>query len=138
MSSAAPLLLDTNIISALMRDACDPVGQRLQGAQDLGRKVCTSMVVQCELMFGLARVQSIRLSQAHAIVMTRLDVLPLDEAVPAHYAALRTHLERQGNPIGPNDALIAAHALALEAVLVTDNEAEFRRVPGLQIENWLR
>ena len=68
--------------------------------------------------------------------MTSMPVLPLDDAVPAHYATIRAHLERQGTPIGPNDTLIAAHALALDATLVSAN-AEFARVPGLRVENWL-
>ena len=65
-------------------------------------------------------------------------MLAIDDAVAPHYARVRHHLERLGTPIGPNDLLIAAHALALDAVLITDNENEFRRVPGLQVENWLR
>ena len=64
-------------------------------------------------------------------------VLPLDEKVSEHYRFLRTALESNGTAIGPNGCFIAAHALALNAVLVTDNDAEFRRVPNLQVENWL-
>ena len=56
---------------------------------------------------------------------------------PAYHVTIRTHLEKAGTPIGPNDFLIAAHALALDCTLVTDNEAEFLRVPGLRVENWL-
>ena len=63
-------------------------------------------------------------------------VLPLDDIVGTHYARLRTHLEQAGTPIGANDTLIAAHALALGATLVTA-DAEFQRVPGLRVENWL-
>ena len=66
-----------------------------------------------------------------------IEVLPLDPTVSAHYAQLRTHLEQCDTPIGPNDTFIAAHALALDCTLVTDNETEFRRVPGLRVENWL-
>lgn len=68
--------------------------------------------------------------------MTWIDVLALESAVATHYAELRTLLEQSGTPIGPNDTLIAAHALALGATLVSGN-AEFARVPGLQVENWL-
>jgi tRNA(fMet)-specific endonuclease VapC len=53
------------------------------------------------------------------------------------YAEIRLHLEQRGKPIGPNDLLIAAHALALDLILVTDNVEEFARVPGLHLENWL-
>ena len=63
---------------------------------------------------------------------------PLDAPADERYAVVRDHLARDGKPIGANDLLIAAHALALEATLVTDNTGEFSRVPGLKIENWLR
>lgn len=69
------------------------------------------------------------------LVMQRLPVLALDEQVSPHYARIRTALEQAGTPIGPNDALIAAHALALDCTLVTA-DAEFDRVPGLRVENW--
>ena len=62
---------------------------------------------------------------------------PLDAATSSQYARIRAGLERQGTSIGGNDLWIAAQALALGAVLVTDNVREFRRVPGLKVENWL-
>jgi tRNA(fMet)-specific endonuclease VapC len=69
--------------------------------------------------------------------MDSLEILPLGSEVAERYAHIRTALERLGTPIGPNDTLIAAHALALDCTLVTGNEGEFRRVPGLRVENWL-
>jgi tRNA(fMet)-specific endonuclease VapC len=72
-----------------------------------------------------------------AALAQRLPVLDVDVAASRHYGRIRAQLERQGIPIGGNDAWIAAQALAAEAVLVTDNEREFSRVPGLTIENWL-
>ena len=67
-----------------------------------------------------------------------LDVLPLEPPVDRLYGELRVELERRGLPIGGNDMLIAAHAMTLRYTLITDNEREFSRVPGLQVENWLR
>ena len=136
--TSSRLFLDTNIISHFMRDATGIAAMRVMTAQDTGRKVMTSIVVQCELEFGLSKRPSRRLELAYAEVMQRIDVLALDSTVVAHYASIRNVLERQGTPIGPNDTLIAAHALSIDAVLVTDNDDEFRRVPGLQVENWLR
>ena len=136
--TSSGLFLDTNIISHFMRDATGIAAMRVMTAQDTGRKVMTSIVVQCELEFGLSKRPSRRLELAYAEVMQRIDVLALDSTVVAHYASIRNVLERQGTPIGPNDTLIAAHALSVDAVLVTDNDDEFRRIPGLQIENWLR
>ena len=66
-----------------------------------------------------------------------VEVPPLDDGVDAKYGDIRTALERAGNPIGANDYLIAAHALATDLTLVTDNVGEFSRVPGLAVENWL-
>ena len=131
-------LLDTNIISDMMRQTTGRASQRfnaraLQGG-DL--KWCTSVVVQCELDFGLLKRPNERLTRAYDRIVPLLEVLPLTPDVAEHYARLRTQLETIGQPIGPNDALIAAHALALDATLVS-GDAEFLRVPGLKLENWL-
>ena len=136
--SAETYLLDTNAISHLMAKPEGAVAQRY-AARLLADQPCqmiTSVVVQCELLFGLTKKPSPRLQAAYDIQMASMSVLPLDDAVPAHYATIRAHLERQGTPISPNDALIAAHALALNATLVS-GDAEFARVPGLRVENWL-
>ena len=93
--------------------------------------------MQCELEYGLLRKPNPRLQAAYATVMNTIDVLPVDSTVVSHYAQLRTALERQGAPIGANDTLIAAHALALDATLVS-GDVEFQRVPGLNVENWLQ
>lgn len=131
-------LLDTNVISHMMVNADGVVAKRaersMKGTESA--ELCTSIVVHCELAFGLKKRPSARLSAALNAQLAGLIVLPLDEAVVAHYANLRTQLESKGTPIGPNDALIAAHALAIDATLVSA-DAEFLRVPGLQVENWL-
>ena len=144
MSITSPLqgifLLDTNIISNLMRDDRGMVAQRARAAIAEGRVqlLCTSVVVQSELLFGLAKRPSVRLQAAYEDAMSQIEVFALDAAAGPHYASLHAHLERQGIPIGGNDSFIAAHALALNATLVTDKEVEFRRVPRLAVENWLR
>lgn len=138
--TALRLLLDTNILSHMMRDPQGVAARRLQAVIDRAGdvQVCTSVIVDCEIAFGLARKPSLARERAYGGLQQIVEVLPIDEAVTPHYARIRDHLERQGTPIGPNDLLIAAHAAALDATLVTDNEREFLRVPGLQIENWLR
>lgn len=70
-------------------------------------------------------------------ILGAITILPLEAGSDRHYAAIRTILERRGAPIGANDMLIAAQARAIEAICVTDNVAEFKRVPGLKVENWL-
>ena len=133
------LFLDTNIISDMMRDLQGAAATRAKQAsiQRGDDTLYTSTVVQCELEYGMERKSSPRLLAAYKAVMQTIEILPLDHTVSVHYAQLRTHLERTGTPIGPNDTLIAAHALALGATLVTA-DAEFTRVPGLKLENWLQ
>ncbi|HOB65558.1 PIN domain-containing protein [Ottowia sp.] len=139
MSLPHTLLLDTNIISMLMRDPHGALSRQLDRAraQVADLRVVTSVVVDGELRFGLARRASAKLQDAYANVMQIIEVLPLPPEAAEPYAALRAQLEAQGQPIGPNDALIAAHALALGATLVSGDD-EFARVPGLKVENWLR
>lgn len=133
------VMLDTNIISDMMRNPAGAAFKSLQSAaaQNPDLQVCTSVVVDAELQFGLQLKQSARLNSAYAHVMQVIDVLPLEANAATRYAELRTTLTQAGTPIGPNDMLIAAHALALGCTLVTNNEEEFCRVPGLRVENWL-
>ena len=129
-------LLDTNIISDMMRN---PQGKVFQRIAKVGEDaVLTSIIVACEVRFGIEKRQSEKLAKRFSDVFGALSVERLDTIVEGHYAVLRTKLEAMGNPIGQMDMLIAAHALALDAVVVTDNEREFSRVPGLKVENWLR
>jgi tRNA(fMet)-specific endonuclease VapC len=136
-------LLDTNIISHMMKNPQGIVAQRVRDITQTAAvarsavHLSTSVVVQCELLYGIAKNPSTRLQAAYAIAMQYIPVLALEPSVAQHYSQVRTSLEAQGTPIGPNDTLIAAHTLALGCTLVTDNEAEFRRVPGLQVVNWL-
>ena len=128
-------LLDTNIVSELVRRPHGPVAERIR---EVGEEaVCTSLVVAGELRYGAAKKGSARLSAQLETVLGVLEVLPLESAVAEEYADIRHGLERTGVPIGPNDLWIAAQARALSLVLVTANQREFQRVPRLQVENWL-
>ncbi len=131
-------LLDTNVLFRVIKYPHEFLAMRLRDLfeQQPGALV-TSMVVESELMFGATRVESTAFSKKISDLLQFIPVLALERNVVQHYAAIRTHLEKAGTPIGPNDTLIAAHALALDCTLVTDNEAEFLRVPGLRVENWL-
>lgn len=130
-------LLDTNILSNVIKQPDGVVGQRLRVlSEQFPGAMVTSVVVECELSFGALRVNSAALTGKIFNLLQLIPALALNPDVVSHYAITRAHLERQGTPIGPNDMLIAAHALALGATLVTA-DAEFARVPGLQVENWL-
>ena len=128
-------LLDTNILSNLIRDPAGCVARKI--AEKGEEKVCTSIVVACELRFGAEKKKSASLLTRVEELLTVLEVLALDVNTDVHYADIRVQLEIAGTPIGPNDLLIAAHARSLDLILVTANIREFSRVPGLSVENWL-
>jgi tRNA(fMet)-specific endonuclease VapC len=93
--------------------------------------------VAAELRYGCAKSGSTRLLEAVEELLGEIAVLPFDAPADASYGDIRSALEAAGKPIGANDLLIAAHARASGASVVTANAEEFRRVPGLKIENWL-
>ena len=129
-------LLDTNVVSDLVRN---PQGKVAQHIRKVGEAlVCTSIIVAAELRYGAAKKGSPRLSAQLEAVLGALEVLPFERPADAAYGLLRAQLEQAGRPIGANDLLIAAHALALGFTVVTDNEKEFARVKDLSVKNWLR
>lgn len=126
--------LDTNICSYILRRQPRSVLEyfRAQPAESF----FLSALVVAELRFGVVKRGSTRLSVQLEDFLAGIPCRPWPEAATRHYAELRAVLERQGQPIGNMDMLIAAHALAENAVLVTHNTREFERVPGLSVENW--
>lgn len=128
-------LLDTNIVSDLVRH---PQGRIAEHVRKVGEaRVCTSIIVAAELRYGATKKGSRRLAAQLETVLGALDVVPFEAPADAAYGLIRARLEHAGTPIGANDLLIAAHALALGCTLVTANEAEFARIDGLPRENWL-
>ena len=129
-------LLDTNVVSNLVRDPQGAVAQHIRAKGDA--QVCTSIIVAAELRYGIGKKGSPRLSAQVESVLTALETLPFDRPADEAYARIRNQMEASGTPIGGNDLLIAAQALSLSYTLVTDNEREFNRVEGLFVENWIR
>jgi tRNA(fMet)-specific endonuclease VapC len=129
-------LLDTNIVSAPIHEPRGRLAQRVARAGEAN--VFTSVIVAAQLRYGALKKASARLVAAVDELLSELEVKPMEPPADKHYGRLRASLEAAGAPIGANDMLLAAHALALEATLVTDNEGEFARVDGLMVENWLR
>ena len=129
-------LLDSNVLSQLIRDPRGAVAMRLATTGDA--QVFTSVVVACELHFGASKKGSSVLTDRVDRLLENIEVVPLEIGVDRKYADIRHALESSGQLIGANDLFIAAHALEQEATLVTDNIAEFKRVAGLQLENWVR
>jgi tRNA(fMet)-specific endonuclease VapC len=132
---SARYLLDTNVVSDLVRH---PQGRAAAKIAELGEDaVATSIIVAAELRYGAAKKGSARLASQLETILGALEVLPLEAPADATYGNARVALEAAGTPIGGNDLLIAAQALALDMVVVTNNEREFERVRGLKVENWL-
>ena len=128
-------LLDTNILSDLMRRPAGPAARRLAEVGEDG--VATSVVVAAELRYGAARLGSPRLTARVEALLRELPVLAFEPPADARYGALRAALEAAGTSIGGNDMLIAAHALASGRTMVTANRRAFDRVEHLPVENWL-
>lgn len=128
-------MLDTNIVSELVRNPHGVVARRI--AEVGPDAVCVSIITAAELRYGCAKKGSAKLLAQVEAILGSIPVLPLEVPADAEYGGIRAELEVAGKPIGPNDLFIAAHAYALEAVLVTANTGEFKRIQSLQVENWL-
>ena len=129
-------MLDTNAASAAMRGVAgiDARLARLDPAQ-----WCISAVTRSELRYGVAlRPAATKLAQYVEAFLQAASTMPWDEKAADRHGRLRAQLRGPGTPIGDFDEMIAAHALSLGAVLVTDNVQHFGRVEGLVIENWVR
>jgi tRNA(fMet)-specific endonuclease VapC len=129
------LILDTNVCIAIMnRD--ERVRPHLE--QHAPSALRMSALTLAELRFGVAKsTQPRRAATNLNALLSKVGVVPFDDAATVRYGEIRASLERRGSPIGPLDTLIAAHALALRWTLATNNVREFRRVPGLIVEDWL-
>jgi tRNA(fMet)-specific endonuclease VapC len=127
-------MLDTNIVSEMIRN---PAGRAALRARVSAESICISVIVASELRYGCARKGSPRLLRRVEEFLAEVPVLPFDVPADNDYGRIRAELEAAGGPIGSNDLLIAAHARALAATVVTANVSEFGRIPGLRVENWL-
>ncbi len=129
-------LLDTNIISDLARHPQGRVAVKIAELDE--GVVATSIIVAAELRYGVAKKGAVRLATQIEAILGALEVISFEPPADVAYGLARAELQRLGTPIGANDLFIAAHAISLNLILVTNNEREFTRVPRLQTENWLR
>lgn len=127
-------MLDTNAVSHMIRRPESDLARRVAALEE--GDFAIGVIVAAELRYGVERRGSVRLTRQLETVLAAIDVLPLEEPAARHYGAIRSALEGIGRPIGRNDLLIAAHARALGATLVTNNVGEFQRVPDLAVEDW--
>ena len=128
-------LLDTNACIRILNGSSTPLERRLRSCSPTEVALCS--VVKAELYFGARKserqAENLRLVDRFFSVFSSF---PFDDSCAETYGAIRTELERGGTPIGPNDLLIAATAIANELILVTHNTSEFKRVVGLHLEDW--
>jgi tRNA(fMet)-specific endonuclease VapC len=129
-------LLDTNTVSFHIRQSSAALQRRFHATP--ADQVGLSVVTEMEVRYGLARNPALRIAPLVEEFLAGITILPLTSEAASHYARVRAELDRRGTPIGPMDLLIASHALALKATLITTELREFRRVRGLRCENWAR
>ena len=130
------VLLDTNICIYIIKRQPPTVLERFSmfTIGDIG----ISVVTLAELEYGVSKSRDVKRNR-HALeqFIGPLEVAPFDRKATVTYGTIRAVLEQKGQPIGAMDLLIAAHARSLDVCLVTNNEREFKRIPGLRIENWV-
>lgn len=130
------LMLDTDICSYIIRERPPSVLEKFRNIEL--PQLCISVITQAELLYGAARSVSKKVNRAIVDEFTsRLLVLEWDSAAAEQYGALRAALESKGRVIGNLDMMIAAHALSLEASIVTNNTRHFSQVPKLKVVNWV-
>lgn len=128
-------LLDTNTCIRYLNRRSASIGQRLEKESPDDIVVCS--VTRAELLFGAMKSNNIEKTRAiQREFLDTIATLPFDDAAAEHYGRIRAQLENAGTPIGPNDLLIAAIALAHDLTVVTHNTREFSRIPGLRLEDW--
>jgi tRNA(fMet)-specific endonuclease VapC len=131
-------MLDTNICSFIICERPPQVIERLQEAVTRQQQVVISVVTYYEMLLGtIGRKASPRHGALVGAFVARVSaILPWDQAAAEHAMRVRQALDAKGTPIGGNDVMIAGHALAAGCVLVTNNVREFKRVGGLNVEDW--
>lgn len=128
-------LLDTNVCVDYLNGRYPPVAERLRRTKP--EQVRVSSIAVAELRYGADKSANPAGNHGRLdVLLGELECVAFDLEAASHYGRVRESLERRGNVIGPNDLLIAAHALSLGVVLVTDNTREFAQVEGLRLENW--
>ncbi len=129
-------MLDTNICSYIIREKPLYIKDKLKEVESQNHKIILSSVVVSELLYGAKKKKSDRLLKIVTSFIDSFLIYDFDKESASHYADIRNNLESKGTIIGSNDLFIAAHAKSINAVLVTNNTREFKRVEELIIEDW--
>ena len=129
-------MLDTNTCIHIIKERSEPVCRKL--SRIAVGEVAISSIVAAELWYGVAYSEKKKQNEAAlGDFLEYLEVMPWPGEAGPIYGRIRAELKKRGSPIGAMDLLIAAHAVHLGAVLVTENTKEFKQVPDLKIENWI-
>ena len=131
-------MLDTNICICAINKKPSSYLQRLEELEQMRHTLSISSIVLAELQYGVSNSHNQKLNQINLdIFISRLEVIDFSAKCAFYYGELRAKLKKEGILIGNNDLFIASHAIAEQAILVTNNISEFNRVPELITENWL-
>ena len=129
-------MLDTNICIYLIKHKPPPVFEKLQ--EHNPDEICISAVTYAELVHGVEKSKAVERNRlALTILLSNIEILDFDMKAAEEYGRIRADLEKKGTSIGPLDMMIAGHAKSLDYTIVTNNVGEFKRVEGLQYENWV-
>jgi tRNA(fMet)-specific endonuclease VapC len=126
-------MLDTDISSYIIKRR---PGSLIERFETHAQEICVSVITAAELLFGAEKAGRAKLAQEVEEYLKRLTILDWPDAATPHYARIRAVLECAGTPIGNMDLMIAAHAIAERATVVTNNIKHFSAVPGLKLEHW--
>ena len=129
-------MLDRNICGYIIRNKLESIKEKLKTIE-LEHEVTLSSMVVAELLYGIKKNPTTKLTKIVHSFIDNFTIHDFDQVAASHYAQIRDYLQKEGNIIGSNDLFIAAHARALDAVLVTNNTKEFQRVPDLKLQNWV-
>ena len=129
-------MLDTNICIYLIKHKPPQVFEKLQ--EHNPDEICISAITYAELVHGVEKSKAVERNRlALTILLSNIEILDFDMNAAEEYGRIRADLEKKGTPIGPLDMMIAGHAKSLGYTVVTNNVREFKRVEGLQHENWV-
>jgi tRNA(fMet)-specific endonuclease VapC len=133
MTAARQFMLDTDTVSYVLRGEGGVANKLLSYPPS---EICISAISECELRFGADKRRSKRLHQLISDFTSTVEVLPFDSAAAVAFGRICSGLQTKGSPIGSFDTLIASHAFALNATLVTNNSKHFSCIRGLKTANW--
>lgn len=127
-------MLDTNMVSHIIRQNPNAISRLLQIPI---HQLCISAITEAELRYGVAkRPNAVKLKKLVDEFLLRIDVLPFDSHIAIYYGKFKSQVEQDGKSLSPLDMQIAAHAYAVDAILVTNDQA-FKKISQLNIEDWL-